>query len=346
MKKLICTVVAAAVIAAGMLITAGGCGGGKPRLYVYNWVDYIPDDVIRDFEKRYNVRVIYDMFETNEEMYAKLKAGGGGYDVVFPSGDYVSIMITEGMLKAIDKSLVPNIKHLDPAILAKILFDPETKYCVPFAVGASGITVNTEKVQNYPRTWRIFEMPELKGRMTLLDDMREVMGAALRTLDYSVNSTDTAQLEEARDLVLEWKKNIVRFDASAFGKGFAAGEFWAVHGYAENVHLQLDDDAKATADFFIPEVGGSMYMDNMVILNSARNVDLAYKFINFIHEPEIYARIMDYLLTPSINVAARKHMTETPMYQIEDLGTSEFKEDLGEYLDLYNRIWQEIRVGR
>ena len=182
--------------------------------------------------------------------------------------------------------------------------------------------------------------------MTLLDDMREVLGAALRALGYSVNSTNPEEVEAAKNLVLKWKNGIVKFDAEAFGKGFAAGEFWVVQGYAENVFLELDEGTKQNVVFFIPEEGGPMYMDNMVILKDARNVELAHQFMNFIHEPEVYAKIMDYLETPSINVAARDFMEMTPHYEIEDMANSEFKADLGEHLEMYNKMWQEIRVGR
>ncbi|MCL2844455.1 MAG: extracellular solute-binding protein [Chitinivibrionia bacterium] len=337
-------IIVIAALAAGLVIS--GCGTGKPRLYVYNWVDYMPEDVIKQFQKRYGVKVVYDVFSSNEEMFAKLKISGAQYDVVVPSGDHVSMMIRNNMLQEIDRSLVPNLRHLDPEVLAKIIFDPEQKFSVPFAIGMAGITVNTAKVQDFEESWRIFENPELRGRMTLLDDMREVMGAALATLGYPINSTAQAELEEARDLIMQWRENIVRFDAETFGRGFATGEFWVVHGYAENVFLQLDDRALNHTHFFIPREGGPMYIDNMVIPANARNVELAHKFINFIHEPEIYAQIMDYFELPSINIPAREFMTEDPRYQIEDLANGEFMEDLGAYLTMYNRIWQEIRVGR
>jgi len=210
------------------------------------------------------------------------------------------------------------------------------------------VSVNKEKVPEFVRSWKIFEDPALKGRLTLLDDMREVLGAALRTLGYSANSVDTAQLAEAKALVMEWKKGIVKFDSEAFGKGFAAGEFWVTHGYAENVFSELDGNARANAEFFIPEEGGPMYMDCMMILKGAKNTDLAYTFINYIHEPEVYAKIMDFFMLPSINVPARDFMKVAPHYQIEDFAKykMEFKEDLGEHLEMYNKIWQEIRVGK
>ncbi|MCX7725809.1 MAG: extracellular solute-binding protein, partial [Chitinispirillaceae bacterium] len=254
----------------------------KPKLYIYNWTYYIPDNVITEFEKQFNVSVVYDMYASNEEMFAKLKAGGSGYDIVFPSGDYVSIMIRENMLEKIDKSKIPNFAYIDSFALKKIKFDPGCKYSVPYMMGAAGVTVNTEKVPNFEKSWKIFNRGDLKGRMTLLDDMREVIGAALVTNGYSVNTTDEGELLKAKEIVMEWRKNIVKFDAEAFGKGFAAGEFWVVHGYAENVFLELDSAAAKKAVFFIPEEGSCAYMDNMVILRGSKNKELAYKFINFI----------------------------------------------------------------
>ena len=174
--------------------------------------------------------------------------------------------------------------------------------------------------------------------------MREVMGAALKSLGYSVNSINPSELMQAKELVMKWRENIVKFDAEAFGKGFAAGEFWGVHGYAENVFLELDPSMREDVAFFIPVEGGPMYMDNMVILKGAKNKDLALQFINFIHDPEIYAQIADFLMMPSINTAARQYRTKTPNYNIEDLANSELKEDLGENLELYNKIWQEIAL--
>lgn len=191
----------------------------------------------------------------------------------------------------------------------------------------------------------LFSNPVIANRCTMLDDMREVLGAALKTLGYSVNSKDTAQLYKARDLVLKWKKNIVKFDAESFAKGFAAGEFRAVHAYAENVFREYDSTRTADVDFFIPKEGGPMYMDNMVILKDAPHKDLAYAFINYVHTPEVFARIVDYLGYPCINAAARKYCTRKPNYELSELSRCELKEDLGPSLELYNKVWEEIRIG-
>lgn len=330
------------------LVLFSGCGGpgaDTPTLYIYNWTYYTPDDVLKEFENRYHVRIVYDQYASNEEMYAKLKAGGSGYDLCMPSGDFVSIMIREGMVEKLDRGRIPNFANIDSTVLDRIKFDPGVQYCVPYMMASSGITVNKAKVPNFERSWTIFGRSDLKGRMTMLDDMREVFGAALKTLGYSVNSTDPKQLEEAKRLILKWKPNLVKFDAESFGKGFAAGEFWAVHGYAENVSVELDDAMRPHAEFFIPKEGGPMYVDAWCILKGAKNQDLAYKFLNFIHEPQIMARIADYLNLPTINVPARAVRQKKPSYEITDLGNSEIKEDLGDKIELYNKLWQEIQVG-
>lgn len=345
--------------AAALCLSVQGCSDAKKeeqaqpkgkakeqKLFIYNWTYYIPDQVVKDFEKAYNVKVVYDMYASNEEMFTKLKAGGGGYDLVFPSGDYVSIMIKENMLETIDKSKVPNFANIDPAVLAKINFDEGNKYSVPYMMGAAGVAVNTKQVPaGFDKSWSLFNRDDLKGRMTMLDDMREVLGAALKSLGYSVNTKNIEELKKAKDLVNQWKSKIVKFDAESFAKGFAAGDFWVVQGYAENVFLELDEEAKKNVAFFIPKEGSAMYMDSMVLLKNAKNKDLAYTFINYIHKPEVYAQIADFLMLPSINVPARDIRKVKPNYEIADLERSEFKEDLGDMLKDYNQIWQEIIVG-
>ncbi|MCL2214147.1 MAG: extracellular solute-binding protein [Treponema sp.] len=336
------------------LFVTVGCDR-RERLYIYNWTYYTPDSVIEKFEKEFNVRVIYDEFPSNEDMYAKLKSGGTGYDIVFPSADYVSIMIKEDMLEKIDKSLIPNLVNVDPVVLNFTDYDSNMDYSVPYYFGAAGIVVNTARVPNYERSWSIFAREDLSGRMTMLDDMREVMGDALAYLGYSVNTKDRGQVSEARDLINQrWKPNLVKFDAESFGKGYAAGDFWVVQGYPEVVFEEIAEDPRMMANtvFFIPEEGGPAYIDSMVILKDSKNIELAHKFINFIHNPEIYAEFADAFGFPATaNVPARRYtrgyMGEgRAWYTAEDLEKVELKRDIGEALDLYNNAWfNSIRVG-
>jgi len=266
------------VVLAVSLLTAISCSGGSGnRLNVYNWSYYTPPSVIEKFEKEYNVRVVIDEYASNEEMYTKLKSGGTGYDLVFPSQDYVEIMIRQGMFEAIDKSLIPNLKNIDPVVLQKTTYDPNMEYSVPYYWGAAGILVNTGKVPDYEESWSIFSRRDLRGRMTMLDDMREVMGDALVYLGYSVNTGNFAEIEAARNLINnEWKPNLTKFDAEAFGKGYANGEFWVVQGYAEVVYEEIIDNEQLMRDtvYFIPPEGGPGYIDSMCILKVPKTRNL------------------------------------------------------------------------
>jgi spermidine/putrescine transport system substrate-binding protein len=331
--------------------TGSGTASGSresTRLYLYNWTYYTPDSILRKFEQEYDVTIVYDTFASNEELYAKLLAGGTGYDLVFPSGDYVSIMIKEGMLEKIDKSSLHNLGNIDPTVLQRAAYDSNMDYSVPYYFGAAGIAVNTARVPpGYEKSWSIFGRTDLRGKMTMLDDMREVLGDALTHLGYSVNTVTPLEIAAARDLVNNvWKPNLLKFDAEAFGKNFADEVFWVVQGYAEVVYEEISDELKANTVFFIPPEGGPAYIDSMCILKGARNADLAYKFIDFIHRPEIYAEFTDYFGFPATaNIPARALKKVTPYYTLEELANVELKDDVGENLELYDEAWLTIRVG-
>lgn len=324
--------------------TKGGTSG-KKELHIYNWTYYIPPDVIKGFEEKYNCKIVYDEFTSNEEMFAKLKAGATGYDITFPSGDFTSIMIKEGMVDEVDKTKVPNFKNISPDVLSLIKFDIGNKYSIPYAMAATGIAINTKYVKNHPTDMSIFEMPEYKNKSLLLDDMREVMGHALAHLGYSVNSTDVNELNKAKELVMKWRKNILGFDAESNAKKFASEEVWITHSYAENVWRELSEEQKKTFVFYLSDKGGPKYMDSMVILKTAPNKELAYEFINYILDPQVYAKVIEFFRFPSIIPDAMKYTDVKPFYELSDIQKCEFKEDVGPAIESYDKVWQEIKMG-
>jgi spermidine/putrescine transport system substrate-binding protein len=341
-----------AVMAALILPAIISCDS-RERLYIYNWTYYTPDSIIEKFEKEFNVRIIYDEFASNEEMYAKLIASRGrrtGYDIVFPSKDYVPLMMRQGLLARIDRSVMQNLGNIDPEVLRRATYDPYMDYAVPYFYGAAGIVVNTSRVPDFEKSWSIFAREDLRGRMTMLDDLREVLGGALTFLGYSVNTTDPRQVAAATDLINNyWKPNLVKFDAETFGKGYASGDFWVVHAFPEAIYEEILDlpNLMENTVFFIPREGGPSYIDSMVIMRDSRNIELAQKFIDFIHRPEIYAEFVDaFGLPATVNVPARRLKTGISLYSVEDLANTELVEDLGEYLQLYTNAWfNSIRVG-
>ena len=337
----------AALLAA--LLSLSSCGKKDDNtLYLFNWTYYTPDSVLQDFEKEYNCKVKVDTFDSNEVMYAKLKAGADGYDITFPSQDYTSIMIKQGMLKKIDKAAFTNASNINPKVLEKLTFDPNMDYSVPYYMGAAGICVNKQKVHNYNKSWTIFERTDLKGHMTMMDDMREVMGDALALKGYSVNTVDRKVLGDITDYINQkWKPNLVKFDAEGFGKSFANEDFWVCQGYAEVVYGEVPEERQEEMiDFFIPPEGGPMYVDSMVILKNARHYDLAMKFINFIHRPEEYVKFLDEFRFPGfVNPAAETLRTTSPMYKAEEMEPCELKLDVGEDLETFNEYWESIRFS-
>ncbi len=339
-----------ALAAGALTLLALGLTGCKKNagntLYLYNWTYYTPDSVIEKFEKEYGVKVVYDDYASNEDMYAKLKAGGSGYDIVIPSGDYVSIMKSQGMLEKIDLSKIPNAKHVKPSTLAKATYDPKMEVSVPYFMGAAGIAVNKDKVPEFKESWNIFARKDLAGRMSMMDDMREVLGDALAWLGYSVNTANPAELEEAFKVVNEqWKPNLVKFDAEGFAKSFATGEFWVVQGYAEAIYAEVPQEMHDKVAFFIPkDEGGPMYIDSFCIPKGSKNAELAHKFIDFFLRPDIYAEFLDSFGFPAtIHDEAGSLQKVTPYYDADSLVNCELKEDLGENLEMYNQVWQKIR---
>ena len=320
----------------------------KNTLYLYNWSSYTPSAVIDEFEKEYGVHVSIDNFSSNEELFAKLLSGAEGYDLIFPSQDYTEIMIHLGLLEKLDHSQLPNLKYVSSRVKDKATYDPTMDYAVPYFMGACGIAVNTDHVKEYERNWSIFSRKDLAGKMTMMDDMREILGDALAYNGYSVNSTNPEELQKAEDTIMnEWKPNLVKFDSDAFGQGFASGDFDVVHGYAEVVYESVPQEEWDHIDFFIPEDGATMYIDNMCIPKGCTNYDLALEFINFIHRPDIYVQFLDeFGFPPTVNEEAGKLMSEQPYYAASEIDNCEIMEDLGAHLNLFNDAWQRIRYTK
>ena len=197
----------AAAAASGFVPAEGGDGG---TLHIYTWSDYISPDVLENFEKALGVKVAIDTFDSNEAMYAKLKAGGTGYDLIMPSSYQIATMAREGMIDKLDHSKIPNVvKNFDPSFAMQIL-DPSFTYSAPYAVTYTGFAYAKDKVPEGAdvNSWSILANEALKGRISLLDDMREVIGAGLMYLGHSVNSENPAEIDAAVEQVLKWRQNV------------------------------------------------------------------------------------------------------------------------------------------
>jgi spermidine/putrescine transport system substrate-binding protein len=348
MKRYITLITAAALAAA--LFT--GCGrDARPVLHVYNWSDYIAEGLIEQFEEQFGCRVVYDTFDSNEALYAKLKAGATGYDVIFPSSYFATIMVAEGMLLPLNKANIPNIANLDPDFIANVSLDKDLAYTVPYMSGTTGIAYRSDTVQDFEPSWTVYGRDDLAGRMTLLDDMREVLGAALKTLGHSLNTTDAAQIEASADLVIEWKRKIARFDNEGYKAGIASREFWVVQGYGGDVQQVIDENEDENIVYVLPREGFAMWEDTMAIPAGADNVELAEKFINWMHSPEVAAANIEfnYYLCPNLPAYALLDeeilANEVVFVPADKMARGEQILDLGEDLAMYVKAWNRVKAA-
>ena len=331
------------------IFTLISCGESRDEntLYVYSWADYIPQFVYSDFEAETGIKVVEDIYSSNEVMYTKIKAGGEGYDIIMPSADYYEIMMKEDMLAKLDKTQLENIQYIDDVYMAKLReFDSENDYGVPYMRGITCIAVNKKFVKDYPKDYTIYNREDLAGRMTLLDDMREVLVPALALNGYKQDADSVEAMDKAKATILDWKKNIAKFDSESYGKGFANGDFWVVQGYPDNIYRELSEEDRENVDFIIPpgEQGYSS-IDSFVILKDSKNYDKALQFINYIHRPDVYAKISDAIEIPSINLEADKLVTKKPLYDVSKTKDAQLLRDIGDKLDIQNKYWQEILIA-
>jgi spermidine/putrescine transport system substrate-binding protein len=338
------TILAVAICAAAAVLSS--CSKAKPELHIYNWSDYFAPDTLKTFEQRYNCRVIYDVFESNEAMYAKLKAGASGYDVVFPTSYQAMLMDQEGMIEKLDHSKLSNIHYIDPEFLKVVAIDKEMQYSLPYMTGTSGLAVNKDKVGEYDASWAIYDRADLKGRMTLLNDYREVLGAALKYLGYSLNTRDPKQVAEAGEVVKRWKANIAKFASDEYKPGMASGEFYVAMGYSGDI-MQIMEGKNI--EYSLPKEGFSFWSDDMVVLKDAQNKELAYAFINFLSDPEIAAKNMEFNYYKAPNTGAykliSKEMRDDPMVFVPEdkMIHGEQIVPLGKDDQIYMDVWSKIK---
>ncbi len=337
------------------------CGVGETDgdLVLYNWTEYIDPTLIDDFEAEYGVAVIEDFFPNNEELFAKVDAGAAGYDVAVPSDYMVSIMADEGLLMELDKDAIPNIENLAPEFTS-VPYDEGNVYSVPYQWGTTGIAVDLEVVgEDFDESWALIFDPAAAGiepvPTSVLNDTREVLGAALRYLGYSLNTTDQAELDEASQLLANATDTITVFDSDQYEDLLIEGTTAIAHGYSGDFFAAFDGastdefDAYERYYYFVPEEGGVRWVDNMVVLADAPSPCTAHTFINFMLEPENGATLTNWNYYGSPNAAAEEfilpEILEDPsIYPTEEtLANLEFLADTGDFEVQYEDAFTRAR---
>jgi len=338
------------VVFARTAVTAKYRAYGENVLHVYNWGDYIDPALLDRFQEETGIHVIYETFDSNEEMLAKIRQGGTSYDVAVPSDYAIQRLIREDLLLPIDRERIPNLQHIAPQFI-DLPFDPGNHYSVPYFWGTVGIAYRPDRVPIEIRSWKDLWSPELREQVLLVDGPREVVGMGLQVLGYSLNDTDPVHLEEAKtklDALVPNVKAIVGDEIRVLlaQDEASVGVIWS--GDAKSVL-----DHNEAFDYVIPEEGSNIWFDNLVIPKTARNVEGAHKFINFLLDPEVAAQNAEYVgyATPNRGAFAllpEEVTSDERFYPPEEVVRHlEVYRDLGrEVVTRYNELFLEFKMHR
>ena len=328
------------------LMPLGAEAANNGEVIVYNWSDYIPEDVLRDFTKETGIKVVYTTYESNEAMYAKVKMlKGAGYDVVCPSTYVLEQMISEGLVQKLDHSKIPNMGNVEPRLM-DLPFDKGNLFSMPYMWGNYGIIVNTRLAKAPVTSWQDLLRPEFKNRIMLYDDPRMTFGMALLATGSNPNSRDEAEIKAAFEFLQKVRPNVRVFDVSAASRSMVAEE--ASIGAIWNGDGQLAMYENPDLSFIYPREGVVVWLDNFAITSGSDNVDNAHKFINFMLRPEVAIRCLEEYGYSTANRAAfdimddelknNRVLNPTP----EDLKNSAIVTGVGEAQSIYNKYWERL----
>lgn len=336
----------------------GGCGRREPRaaedpsqplgelereLAVYNWSDYIAPGTVAGFEREFGVRVTYDTYESNEELLAKLQSGASGYDLVVPSSYLLPALHAADLLAPLRERYLPLRANIAP-LFRHPPFDPGEAYTVPWQWGVTGIAWRSDLVAEPPAGWQVFGDARWRGRMTMMDDLREVIGAMLKYRGQPLNDSDPAALARAKQDAITAKANLRAYKSAPVKGDLIAGDVWIAQ-------LWNGDAAQAAAErpairFAVPPQGSAIWTDSFVLLRGAPHPRAAHEFLNYVLRPEVGAAVADATGYGTPNQAAQALQRRPVPYPDEaERARLEYFTDLGAATELWDRVWTEIKAA-
>jgi len=352
-------VLALALTACGGDDTEGGGGDGgsavpleDQTLTISNWDAYTPEGLIEGFEEETGVDVTLTLHTTNEDIVGKIQAAnGGGFDVVFVSGNYLQTLVDQGWAAEIDHDLIPNLANLYPEA-NELGYDPGNTHSVPYTWGTTGLCYRTDLVESDPTSWAVFRDPpaDLAGQMTMLGTNPWLLEPALMSLGSSMNTTDQAQIDEATQWTIDAKANLKAFDDTTFFSELAKGntslaqawDGWCNYGIAENPDIT----------FVVPDEGSDLWTDTMVILESSENKEAAHAFIDYVLRPENGVAVAELVYYKVPNQPAMEQLDPALIEQFPNLGMSpselltyESLKDPGEAITLWTDAAAQIKAS-
>lgn len=346
------------IVFAAFAIATASCGGGGDEtgagapeartVNIYIWTNYLPQDVLEEFERRSGIDANVDTYDSNEAILDKLQSGVADYDIVVPSDYMMKILIPEGLLQELDHARLPHRQNLDPRFLDQT-YDPGNRHSFPYLWGTTGIGYDKTKTGGPVDSWSALFDERYAGRILMLDDPREAFGAALKIMGRSLNEKDPAVLRQAAEMLKKQKRLVKTYNSSDFANLLAASDVDVAHGWNGEMAEAVAGHPDRLV-YVVPKEGGTLWIDNVAIPKTARNVDAAYAFLDFVMEPEIMARIVNDVhyaganqaALPMIDEAIRNDPAIYPAREVLD--RCELIEDLGETTPLIDELWTEVKA--
>lgn len=345
------TILGAGAAAAGILISRPGDAAEEPVVNFYNWDTYIGETTLDDFRSESGITVKMSLFADNDELFAKMKEGNPGFDLIVPTNDYVARMIEAGMIVALDHSKIPNFKTNISPVFQDADFDPGRKYSMPYMWGTMGLGYRKSAFPNGIESWKtIFDSDEAAGRIALISESRTMLGITLKYLGYSMNSTSKAEIDEAAALLIKQKPNIKVIAEDNGQDLLLSGEVDVAVEWNGDIGQVMAEDDDVT--YTIPKEGGLVWQDCLCIPKDAPHPNNAHAFINYILDAEAGAKIADYIQYGSPNDAARKLLGDdynknASIFPPEEvLAKCESSLYLGEDVQrLYDDAWTRVQAS-
>lgn len=342
--RMVLTIFASIII--GILVLSPFLSSNSNQLNIYNYSDYLDEELIKEFEKETGIKVNYDYFNDNEELLAKLEMGVEGYDLIFPTNYMVKIMRERKLIAPLDFTAIPNYKYINP-LFKKLSFDTSGQYYVPYAYGYTALVYNSDFVEEPVDSWGVFFNQKYKDRILMLNDMREVFGVGYAMLGLEVTA-NSESLRKVKELMIKQKSLVRKYEINAIDIAMLSGDVWVAHAY--NGIIAKVNRVNSKYKLAMPKEGVLFFVDNMSIPVNAPNRKNAEKFINFILEPSNSARnIMkvEYAMPNDsaislLDGAYRKNNIIFP--DLSKLNDLKMIEDMGEFNKQFDKAWTELKV--
>jgi len=342
----------------------------QETVYFYNWSDYISENTLADFEKETGIKVVYDVFDSNDVLEAKLLAGRSGYDVVVPSGDFMARQIQAGVFQALDQSKLPNAQGLDPQAMATISkLDPDNAHAIPYLWGTTGIGINVKEVKkrlgdDFPLdSWNLLFDPSIASKLadcgiTWLDAWDEIIPSVLNYQGENAQNQDSKLLTSVVKPFLDAVRPSIRyFHSSLYINDLANGDVCASIGWSGDILQAMERASEANNGveiaYIIPKEGAPIWFDLMVVPQDARNVDNAHTLINYLMRPEVIADITNYVwypnAVPAANSAVDKEILDDPsIYPPKAVINKLFTAPINgsRYDRSGSRMWSAFKAGK